>query len=121
MAYFFKKQIIKKILIFRFIPVFTILNVAILLTNHTNPSVMFMSFRKKELLIPFPLTRKKSQSLTRILRILKMQRKQNRFPMNLLKNLLDISLSKTLMTNSLSGNILILCRRLLIFVLMFLN
>ena len=52
MAYFLKKTNNKKVLIFRFIQAFTILNAGILPTRLINLLVMFMSFRQRALTMP---------------------------------------------------------------------
>ena len=59
MAYFLKKTNNKKVLIFRFIQAFTILNAGILPTRLINLLVMFMSFRQRALTILSPSTKKK--------------------------------------------------------------
>ena len=46
-----------------------------------NRYVMFMNFRQKVLMIQSPFTKKKLINLTRKQRLLKMKRRQNRFPM----------------------------------------
>lgn len=54
-----KKLTTKKVLIFRFIQAFTILNAGILPTRLINLLVMFMSFRQRALTILSPYTKKK--------------------------------------------------------------
>lgn len=92
MAYFLKKQIIKKGLIFRFIPVFTILNVVILLIKLINLLATFTNFKKKVLTILSHFTKMKLRNSTRNLKLPRMQKKPGRFLMILLKNSLAIFL-----------------------------
>ena len=86
MAYFLKKTVNKKVLIFRFIQAFMIPNVVIPLINLTNLSAMFTNFRQKALMIPLHFTKKKLLNLTRNLMQLRMQKKSDRFQKILLKN-----------------------------------
>ena len=50
MAYFLKKQLTKKVCIFKFMRVFMTQKEVIQLTNHSNPLAMFMNFRLTRLL-----------------------------------------------------------------------
>ena len=95
MAYFLKKTNNKKgtyLLIFRFIPVFTILNVVILLIKLINLLATFTNFKKKVLTILSHFTKMKLRNSTRNLKLPRMQKKPGRFLMILLKNSLAIFL-----------------------------
>ena len=118
---FLKKLTTKKVLIFRFIQAFTILNAGILPTRLINLLVMFMSFRQRALTILSPSTKKKLSDWTRKQMLQKPQKKRSRFQMIRRKNSLAISRWKTLTTSFLSKSILISCRPLLTSALMFLT